>query len=130
MQALLKKTVEIAKANNSKFHLGNSNGNSHKRLYSSSSSFGASVAATDHVATPPQLPPFDYQPQPYQGPSSDEVFAKRKKYLGPSLFHYYQKPVSYRNQKPTLSSSKPSFSLSFILFLLFFACYDYEFVIL
>lgn len=42
---------------------------------------------------PPQIPPFDYQPRPYKGPSADEVFQKRKKFLGPSLFHFYQKPV-------------------------------------
>ncbi|KAM0056064.1 putative alanine--glyoxylate transaminase [Helianthus debilis subsp. tardiflorus] len=44
---------------------------------------------------PPELPPFDYPPVPYNGPSADEVFEKRKKYLGPSLFHYYQKPVIF-----------------------------------
>lgn len=45
------------------------------------------------TSSPPQLPPFDYQPRPYNGPSADEVFQKRKKFLGPSLFHFYQKPV-------------------------------------
>ncbi|KAI4345200.1 hypothetical protein L6164_012343 [Bauhinia variegata] len=58
-----------------------------------SSSFATSVAPTDN-AKQPQLPPFDYQPKPYNGPLADEIFAKRKKFLGPSLFHYYQKPVS------------------------------------
>lgn len=43
---------------------------------------------------PPQLPEFDYQPKPYNGPLADDVLMKRKKFLGPSLFHYYQKPVS------------------------------------
>lgn len=42
----------------------------------------------------PELPGFDYQPKPYKGPFADEVLQKRKKYLGPSLFYYYQKPVS------------------------------------
>ncbi|XP_024977116.1 alanine--glyoxylate aminotransferase 2 homolog 1, mitochondrial [Cynara cardunculus var. scolymus] len=42
----------------------------------------------------PEIPPFDYQPVPYKGPLADEVFEKRKKYLGPSLFHYYQKPLN------------------------------------
>lgn len=54
--------------------------------FSSSSSSGS--------ADPPQLPSFDYQPKPYKGPSADEVFQKRKKFLGPSLFHYYQKPLN------------------------------------
>ncbi|KAL5714783.1 glycine transaminase [Ranunculus cassubicifolius] len=42
----------------------------------------------------PKIPPFDYQPKEYKGPLADEVFQKRKKYLGPSLFHYYQKPLN------------------------------------
>lgn len=42
----------------------------------------------------PELPPFDYVPKPYSGPSADEVLAKRKKFLGPSLFYYYQKPLN------------------------------------
>ncbi|GLU13177.1 hypothetical protein SLE2022_298220 [Rubroshorea leprosula] len=46
------------------------------------------------AVTPPQLPPFDYQPKPYNGPLADEIFEKRKKFLGPSLFHYYQKPLN------------------------------------
>lgn len=41
-----------------------------------------------------ELPVFDYQPKPYNGPSADEVLAKRQKYLGSSLFYYYKKPVS------------------------------------
>ncbi|KAK4382467.1 Alanine--glyoxylate aminotransferase 21, mitochondrial [Sesamum angolense] len=42
----------------------------------------------------PELPAFDYEPKPYKGPLADEVFEKRKKYLGPSIFHYYQKPLN------------------------------------
>lgn len=61
------------------------------------SSFSTSSAATttDEIARKKlQLPPFDHEAQPYKGPLADEVLAKRKKFLGPSLFHYYQKPVS------------------------------------
>jgi alanine-glyoxylate transaminase/(R)-3-amino-2-methylpropionate-pyruvate transaminase len=43
---------------------------------------------------PPHIPPFVHQPRPYKGPSADEVLQKRKKFLGPSLFHYYQKPLN------------------------------------
>ncbi|XP_057542044.1 alanine--glyoxylate aminotransferase 2 homolog 1, mitochondrial [Amaranthus tricolor] len=43
---------------------------------------------------PPKLPEFDYQPKPYNGPLADDVFMKRKKFLGPSLFHFYQKPLN------------------------------------
>ena len=41
----------------------------------------------------PALPPFDYQPRPYTGPSADEVFALRKQFLNPAIFHYYKKPI-------------------------------------
>ena len=54
------------------------------------SSIPFASAATDPK---PVLPPFDYTPKPYKGPLADEVFQKRKKFLGPSLFHYYKKPV-------------------------------------
>ncbi|KAI3930689.1 hypothetical protein MKX01_037135 [Papaver californicum] len=42
----------------------------------------------------PIIPPFDYEPKTYTGPSAEEVFQKRKKFLGPSLFHYYEKPLN------------------------------------
>ncbi|XP_047328504.1 alanine--glyoxylate aminotransferase 2 homolog 1, mitochondrial [Impatiens glandulifera] len=45
-------------------------------------------------SSPPELPPFHYDPKPYTGPLADEVLSKRKKFLGPSLFHYYQKPLN------------------------------------
>jgi alanine-glyoxylate transaminase/(R)-3-amino-2-methylpropionate-pyruvate transaminase len=41
----------------------------------------------------PALPPFSYQPKPYTGPSADEVFALRKQFLSPAIFHYYKKPI-------------------------------------
>ncbi|KAH1196518.1 Alanine--glyoxylate aminotransferase 2 1, mitochondrial [Glycine max] len=63
-----------------------------KRLFGSSSCLSTSTATSDHdIARRLQLPPFDYKPRPYKGPLADEVFAKRKKFLGPSLFHFYQK---------------------------------------
>ncbi|XP_028767559.1 alanine--glyoxylate aminotransferase 2 homolog 3, mitochondrial-like isoform X1 [Neltuma alba] len=49
----------------------------------------------DAVATAtPELPPFDYSPPPYSGPSADEILAKRKQYLSPSIFHLYKTPVN------------------------------------
>ncbi|GAB2223625.1 hypothetical protein Droror1_Dr00017766 [Drosera rotundifolia] len=50
----------------------------------------AGAAATE----PPTLPPFDYEPRLYNGPLADEVLRKRKQFLGPSIFHYYQKPIN------------------------------------
>jgi len=41
----------------------------------------------------PTLPPCDYTPRPYTGPSADEVLAVRKQFLSPALFHYYKKPL-------------------------------------
>lgn len=60
---------------------------------SSFSSIPSASAAAAVVDPKPLLPPFDYEPKPYNGPLADEIFQKRKKFLGPSLFHYYQKPV-------------------------------------
>ncbi|KAG6603547.1 Alanine--glyoxylate aminotransferase 2-like 3, mitochondrial, partial [Cucurbita argyrosperma subsp. argyrosperma] len=41
----------------------------------------------------PSIPPFDYSPPPYNGPSADEILAKRKEFLSPSVCNYYQKPL-------------------------------------
>lgn len=49
---------------------------------------------TSAGAPPSELPPFDYQPKPYRGLSADEILQKRKKFLGSSLFYYYQKPLN------------------------------------
>ncbi|XP_059668115.1 alanine--glyoxylate aminotransferase 2 homolog 2, mitochondrial-like [Cornus florida] len=42
----------------------------------------------------PKLPPFDYSPPPYTGPSSAEILQKRKDYLSPSMFCFYNKPLN------------------------------------
>jgi alanine-glyoxylate transaminase/(R)-3-amino-2-methylpropionate-pyruvate transaminase len=41
----------------------------------------------------PELPPFDYQPTEYKGPSADEVLRLRKEFLNPGIFLYYKKPL-------------------------------------
>ncbi|GLU17887.1 hypothetical protein SLE2022_342350 [Rubroshorea leprosula] len=41
-----------------------------------------------------KMPPFDYSPPPYTGPSADEILAKRKQYLSPAVFHLYSKPLN------------------------------------
>lgn len=33
----------------------------------------------------PQLPPYDHTPAPYEGPSKEEVYALRKKFLSPGI---------------------------------------------
>lgn len=44
-------------------------------------------------ASLPKMPPFDYTPPPYTGPSAEEIFKKRKEYLNPAIFHFYKDPV-------------------------------------
>jgi alanine-glyoxylate transaminase / (R)-3-amino-2-methylpropionate-pyruvate transaminase len=39
------------------------------------------------------LPPFPFEPKAYAGPSAEEVFAVRKEFLNPGIFHYYKKPL-------------------------------------
>jgi alanine-glyoxylate transaminase/(R)-3-amino-2-methylpropionate-pyruvate transaminase len=41
----------------------------------------------------PALPPFDYQPQAYRGPSADQVLKLRRSFLNPGLFLYYKNPL-------------------------------------
>jgi alanine-glyoxylate transaminase/(R)-3-amino-2-methylpropionate-pyruvate transaminase len=41
----------------------------------------------------PELPPFDYQPQPYLGPSAEEVLRLRRQFLNPGIFLYYERPL-------------------------------------
>ncbi len=43
--------------------------------------------------TTPELPPFSHQPQPYTGPSAEEVLALRTAFLNPAIFHYYKRPI-------------------------------------
>ncbi|KAK9193639.1 hypothetical protein WN944_004336 [Citrus x changshan-huyou] len=49
---------------------------------------------SEHETFLPRMPPFDYSPPPYDGPSADEILAKRKTFLSPSLFHLYSKPLN------------------------------------
>ena len=41
----------------------------------------------------PELPPFDYQPQPYRGPSAEQVLRLRRQFLNPGIFLYYKRPL-------------------------------------
>ncbi|XP_047333579.1 alanine--glyoxylate aminotransferase 2 homolog 3, mitochondrial-like [Impatiens glandulifera] len=42
----------------------------------------------------PNLPPFDYSPPPYTGPSAADILRKRKANLSPSMFHFYKNPLN------------------------------------
>ncbi len=48
---------------------------------------------TDVMATPLQMPPFDYQPAPYRGPSREEVLATRREHVSPAVFTLYREPL-------------------------------------
>jgi alanine-glyoxylate transaminase/(R)-3-amino-2-methylpropionate-pyruvate transaminase len=39
------------------------------------------------------MPPFDYSPQPYRGPSREEVLALRRQYVNPAVFTLYREPL-------------------------------------
>lgn len=70
----------------------------------------------NNVDSVPKLPPFDYSPPPYTGPSAVDILSKRKEYLSPSMFYFYQKPVSFiltRHPSSLISDSKET---QFILF--------------
>eukprot|EP01018_Ginkgo_biloba_P014953 Gb_08982 [translate_table: standard] len=57
-----------------------------------SSAFASEKVA--NIDAPPQMPPFKYTPRPYMGPSAEEILKKRKQFLGPSMFYFYQKPLN------------------------------------
>ncbi|XP_042515656.1 alanine--glyoxylate aminotransferase 2 homolog 3, mitochondrial-like [Macadamia integrifolia] len=52
---------------------------------------GSSQESSDVV---PKMPPFDYAPPPYNGPSAAEILQKRKDYLSPSMFYFYKNPLN------------------------------------
>ena len=45
------------------------------------------------LAAAPALPPCDFKPAPYAGPTKDEVLAMRKEFCTPALVTYYKNPV-------------------------------------
>jgi hypothetical protein len=47
----------------------------------------------------PQLPPCDYKPSPYTGPSFDQVKSLRKQHLNPVIFTYYKNPIMVHEAK-------------------------------
>ncbi|KAL5740263.1 hypothetical protein ACOSQ2_029443 [Xanthoceras sorbifolium] len=52
------------------------------------------VSQKDNEGFLSKMPAFDYSPPPYTGPSSEDILAKRKAFLSPSLFHFYNKPLN------------------------------------
>jgi alanine-glyoxylate transaminase/(R)-3-amino-2-methylpropionate-pyruvate transaminase len=48
---------------------------------------------TDVMRPPPAMPPFEYTPRPYTGPSREEVLALRRQYVNPVVFTLYRDPL-------------------------------------
>src|SRR3954451_10336519 len=46
-----------------------------------------------HTLRNPELPPFDFQPPPYDGPPAEEVARLRREFLNPGIFLYYKTPL-------------------------------------
>ncbi|XP_047317035.1 alanine--glyoxylate aminotransferase 2 homolog 3, mitochondrial-like [Impatiens glandulifera] len=42
----------------------------------------------------PKMPPCDYSPPPYNGPSAAQILSKRRQFLNPSVFHLYKDPIN------------------------------------
>ena len=41
----------------------------------------------------PKLPPFDYHPKPYKGPSYEDVLKLKNRFVTPTFIPYYKKPL-------------------------------------
>lgn len=61
--------------------------------------FARAAVEVENGSAARELPPFDYTPLPYAGPTADEILAKRREYLSPSILHSYKNPVSSRNTR-------------------------------
>eukprot|EP01018_Ginkgo_biloba_P014940 Gb_01647 [translate_table: standard] len=75
-----------------KVGIGNGRPFSQANLRFASSSAVASEKVINDAT--PQMPLFEYTPRPYMGPSAEEILKKRKQFLSPSMFYFYQKPLN------------------------------------
>jgi alanine-glyoxylate transaminase/(R)-3-amino-2-methylpropionate-pyruvate transaminase len=48
---------------------------------------------TEVMKPPVSMPPFEYTPRPYGGPSREEVLALRRQYVNPAVFTLYRDPL-------------------------------------
>ena len=48
---------------------------------------------TDVMNPPVAMPPFDYTPRPYPGPSREQVLALRQQYVNSAVFTLYREPL-------------------------------------
>src|SRR6476661_2038713 len=48
---------------------------------------------TEVLRPPLAMPPFDYRPRPYHGPTREEVLALRRRHVNPAVFALYREPL-------------------------------------
>jgi alanine-glyoxylate transaminase/(R)-3-amino-2-methylpropionate-pyruvate transaminase len=48
---------------------------------------------TNVMTRPVPMPPFDYVPRPYRGPTREQVLALRREYVNPAVFTLYREPL-------------------------------------
>ncbi|CAH1434862.1 unnamed protein product [Lactuca virosa] len=53
----------------------------------------AALRGDDDQEFLPQMPPFDYTPPPYDGPSAAELLEKRQRHLNPCMSYFYKNPL-------------------------------------
>ncbi|PIN13460.1 Alanine-glyoxylate aminotransferase AGT2 [Handroanthus impetiginosus] len=51
-------------------------------------------SAQENESLLPKMPPFDYTPPPYYGPSAEEILSKRCQFLSPAVFHFFKNPLN------------------------------------
>ena len=52
------------------------------------------LAQTQALASAPELPPCDFVPEKYSGPSHDQMAKIRADHINPGIMAYYRKPIS------------------------------------
>ncbi|CAH1434863.1 unnamed protein product [Lactuca virosa] len=57
----------------------------------------AALRGDDDQEFLPQMPPFDYTPPPYDGPSAAELLEKRQRHLNPCMSYFYKNPMGRCN---------------------------------
>ncbi|KAL2899980.1 Alanine--glyoxylate aminotransferase 2-like protein 3 mitochondrial [Bienertia sinuspersici] len=70
------------------------NGGSRRYVASQAATAKADVSSPENDVKSPKMPEFDYSPPPYTGPSAAEILSKRKEFLSPSMFTFYNNPLN------------------------------------
>ncbi|KMT06598.1 hypothetical protein BVRB_7g157660 [Beta vulgaris subsp. vulgaris] len=66
-----------------------------RRFVASQATAKADVISPENdVISTPKMPAFEYSPPPYTGPSATEILNKRKEFLSPSMFTFFNNPLN------------------------------------